>query len=49
MTASLPHDLAARVRRLPLLVLTGSMPAEDLGRMAAAMEVDGGRIDVAGR
>lgn len=62
MSASLPDDLAARVRRLPLpdqeralayvraleraadggplLAVTGTIPAEDLTRMATAIEAD---------
>jgi len=69
MTTSLPDDLAARVRRLPLpdqeralayvralehaaahgplLAMAGSIPPEELSRMAAAIEADCERIDAA--
>jgi hypothetical protein len=70
MTASLPDDFVARVRRLPLpdqeralayvrsleraaahgplLDVAGSIPADELSRMAAAIEADCERIDAAG-
>lgn len=48
MTPSVPDDLAPRLRRLPLLALVGSIPAADLGAMAAAIEADRERIDAAG-
>jgi hypothetical protein len=69
MTPSLPDDLAARVRRLPvpdqeralayvraleratsptpLLALSGTIPPEDLTRIAAAIEADCERVDAA--
>ena len=69
MTTSLPDDLAARVRRLPLadqeralayvraleqaaaagplLAMAGSIPPEELSRMAAVIEADCERIDAA--